>query len=58
MTMFYADDTQLYFSLDLSDSKTEFLILTSSFIKQHFNDLNINAGNSKIVPSLSARNIW
>ena len=57
MTIFYADDTQLYFSLDLSDSKTEFLVLTSSFIKQHFNDLNINAGNSKIVPSLSARNL-
>ena len=38
-------------------TKTEFLVLTSSFLKQHFNDLNINVGNSRIAPSISARNL-
>ena len=33
------------------------LVLTSSFLKQHFNDLNISVGNSRIAPSLSARNL-
>ena len=28
--------------LKINDSKTEFLVLTSSFLKQHFNDLNIS----------------
>ena len=43
--------------LKINDSKTEFLVLTSSFLKQHFNDLNISVGNSRIAPSLSARNL-
>ena len=42
--------------LKINDSKTEFLVLTSSFLK-HFNDLNISVGNSRIAPSLSARNL-
>ena len=41
----------------LSDSKTEFLVLTSSFFKQPFNDLQINVGNSEINPSLSGRSL-
>ena len=43
--------------LKINDSKTEFLVLTSSFLKQHFNDLNISVGNSRIAPSISARNL-
>ena len=43
--------------LKINDSKTEFLVLTSSFLKQHYNDLNISVGNSRIVPSISARNL-
>ena len=43
--------------LKINDSKTEFLVLTSSFLKQHFNDLNISVGNSRLAPSLSARNL-
>ena len=43
--------------LKINDSKTEFLVLTSSFLKQHFNDLNISVGNSRIARSLSARNL-
>ena len=42
--------------LKINDSKTEFLVLTSSFLKQHFNDLNISVGNSRIAPSINARN--
>ena len=30
--------------LKINDSKTEFLFFPSSFLKQHFNDLNINVG--------------
>ena len=80
----YADDTQLYVSINLSnsnvdldrmnlcisdlgiwmirnklkinDSKTEFLIITLSFLKQIFDDLNIMVGDSNIVLSNSARN--
>ena len=43
--------------LKINDSKTEFLVLTSSFLMQHFNDLNITVGNSRIAPSPSARNL-
>ena len=43
--------------LKINDSKTEFLVLTSSFLKQHYNDLNISVGNSRIAPSISARNL-
>ena len=39
--------------LKINDSKTEFLVLTSQFLKQHFNDLNISV---RIAPSISARN--
>ena len=81
----YADDTQLYVSIDLSnpnvaldrmnlcisdlrilmirnklkinDSKTEFLIISSSFLKQSFDNLNIMVGDSNIVSSNSARNL-
>ena len=42
--------------LNINDSKTEFLFLTSSFLKQHFNYLNISVGNSRIAPSISAPN--
>ena len=42
--------------LKINYSKTEFLVLTSSFLMQHFNDLNNSVGNSRIAPSISARN--
>ena len=32
----------------INDSKTEFLIITSSFLKQSFDDLNIMVGDSNI----------
>ena len=43
--------------LKINDSVTEFLALTSSFLKQHFNYLNISVRNSRIAPSISARNL-
>ena len=43
--------------LKINDSKAEFLVLTSSFFKQQYNDLQINVGNTEINPSLSARNL-
>ena len=43
--------------LKINDSKTEFLIITSSFLKQNFNDLNIMVGDSNLVSSNSARNL-
>ena len=43
--------------LKINGSKTEFLIITSSFLKQSFNDLNIIVGESNIVSSNSARNL-
>ena len=41
--------------LTINDSKTGFLVLTSSFSKQQFNDLHINVGNTQINPTASAR---
>ena len=41
--------------LKINNSKTEFLVLTFSFLKQHFNDLNISVGNCRIAPSISPR---
>ena len=38
--------------LKINDSKTEFLVLTSSFFKHQFNDLQIN-----VCSTLSARNL-
>ena len=49
-------DLRIY-KLKINDSKTEFLIITSSFLKQSFNDLNIMVGDSNIVPSNRARNL-
>ena len=43
--------------LKINDSKTEFLVLSSSFFKQQFNDFQINVGNTEINLSLSARNL-
>ena len=43
--------------LKINDSKTEFMVLTSSFLKQQFNDLQIKVGNSQIKPSTTARNL-
>ena len=43
--------------LKINDSKTEFLIITSSFLMQSFDDLNIMVGDSNIVSSNSARNL-
>ena len=40
-----------------NDSKTEFLIITSSFLKKSFDDLHIMVGDSNIVSSNSARNL-
>ena len=41
--------------LRINDSKTEFIVLTSPFLKQPFNNLNISVGNSRIAPSISVR---
>ena len=35
--------------LKINDSKTEFLIITSSFLNQSFDDLNIMVGDSNII---------
>ena len=43
--------------LKINDSKTEFFIFTSSFLKQSFDDLNIMVGDSNIDSSNSARNL-
>ena len=44
--------------LKINDSKTEFLVLTSSFFKQQFlQDLHINVGNTHIKPTASTRNL-
>ena len=43
--------------LKINDSKTEFLVLTSSYFKQQFKDLQINVGNTDIRPTASARNL-
>ena len=41
----------------INDSKVEFIVLTSSFLNQQFNDLLIRAGKNQIDPSTAARNI-
>ena len=43
--------------IKVNDSKTGFLIITSSFLKLSFDDLNIMVGDSNIVSSNSARNL-
>ena len=43
--------------LKINYSKTRVLIITSSFLKQSFNDLNIMVGDSNIVSSNSERNL-
>ena len=43
--------------LKIKDSKTEFVIITSSFLKQSFDDLNIMVGDSNIVSFNSAHNL-
>ena len=43
--------------MKLNDAKTEFLIITSSFLKQRIDDLNIMVGDSIIVSSNSASNL-
>ena len=43
--------------LKINNSKTEFMVLTSSFLKQQFNDLQIKIGNSHNEPSTTARNL-
>ena len=43
--------------LKINDSKTEFLIMNSSYLKQSFDDLNIMVGDSNSVSFNSARNI-
>ena len=42
--------------LKINDSKTEILLITSSFLKQSFDDLNM-VGDSNIVSSNNARNL-
>ena len=46
-------------NLKINDSKIEFLVLTSSFFKQQFNDLPIDIGiyNTQIKSTASARNL-
>ena len=56
----YISDLRIWMSrnkLMINDSKTEFLIITSSFLKKSFDDLNIMVGGSNIVSSNSARNL-
>ena len=43
--------------LKINDSKTEFLVLTSSFFNQQFNDLQITVRSTESNSSLSARNL-
>ena len=43
--------------LKINDSKAEFLVLTSLFFMQQFNDLQINIGNTQIKPTVSVRNL-
>ena len=43
--------------LKINDSKTEFLIITSSFLKQSFDELKIMVGDSIIVSSNNAHNL-
>ena len=43
--------------LKINDSKTEILVLTSSFLSNNFNDLQINVGNTQIKPTASSRNL-
>ena len=43
--------------LKINDSKTEFLVLTSSYFKQQQQDLQINVGNTHIRPTALARNL-
>ena len=43
--------------LKINDSKTEFMVLTFSLLKQQFNDLQIKVSNSQIKPSTTARNL-
>ena len=43
--------------LKINDSKTEFLIITSSFLKQSLDDLNIMVSDSNIVSFNSASNL-
>ena len=43
--------------LKIKDLKTEFLIITSSFLKQSFDDLNIMVDDSNIASSNSTRNL-
>ena len=43
--------------LKINDSKTEFLVLTSSFLNRHFNDLSLSVDNGRIAPSINSRNI-
>ena len=43
--------------LMINDSNTEILIITSSLLKQRFDDLNIMVDDSNIVSSNSARNL-
>ena len=38
--------------LKINDSKTEFVVLTSSFLNRHF-----NVDNGRIAPSINSRNI-
>ena len=37
--------------LKIYNTKTKFLVLTSSYLKQYFNDLYISVGNSRIAQS-------
>ena len=59
MNLFIADlrISMIRNKLKINDSKTEFLIITSSFLKQGFDELNIMVGDSNIVSSNSARNL-
>ena len=44
-------------NLKINESKTEFFIITSSFLKQSFDNLYIMDGDSNIVSSKSVRNL-
>ena len=43
--------------LKINDSKTEFLVITSSFLNKMYDDLQLEVGMSKISSSTKARNL-
>ena len=43
--------------LKINDSKTEFIIITSTILKKMYDDMQLEVGNSTISPTANARNL-